>query len=89
MAEQEAHVILAPCRVAAKREFFRTSPSSAIDAVKEALLKATGIAVWESDEPHEIKHGDRIALTMEAGDLFRGSVLSRLSRSDGPTRPAD
>jgi hypothetical protein len=68
--EQEAHTILASCRVTAKREFFRTSPSSAIDAVKEALLNAASIAAWQSDEPHEVKRGDRIALTLEAGDLF-------------------
>lgn len=68
--EEMAHAILDPFRVTPKREFFRTSPSNAIEAVKEALLGVAGIAAWESHEPHEVQHGDRIALTMEAGELF-------------------
>jgi hypothetical protein len=52
--EERAHAILDPFRVTPKREFFRTSPSNAIEAVQEALLGAAGIAAWES----------------EAGDLF-------------------
>lgn len=68
--EDEAHAILAPSRVAANREFFRTSPFEAIDAVKKSLVSAASIAAWESDDPHRVKHGDRVALTMEGGDLF-------------------
>jgi T5orf172 domain len=68
--EDEAHAILAPFRVAANREFFWTSPVEAIDAVKKALVSAASIAAWESDDPHKVKRGDRVALTMEGGDLF-------------------
>jgi len=68
--ETKAHAILATSRVAANREFFRVTPAEAIAAVKEALLTASSIAAWDSKEPHRVKHGDRIALTMKAGDLF-------------------
>ena len=68
--ETKSHAILAPSRVATNREFFRATPAEAIAAVKEALLSASSISAWDSDEPHRVKHGDRIALTMKAGDLF-------------------
>ena len=68
--ETRSHAILASSRVAANREFFRATPAGAIAAVKEALLTASSISAWDSDEPHRVKHGDRIALTMKAGDLF-------------------
>ena len=68
--EEKSHAILAPLRVAADREFFQTTPSEAIDAVRKALLSVSSIDAWDSKEPHKVKHGDRIALTMKAGDLF-------------------
>lgn len=74
MVEDKSHAILAPLRVAANREFFRATPSEAIDAVKEALLSVSSIAAWDSAEPHQVKHGDRIVLTMREGDLF--AILS-------------
>jgi hypothetical protein len=72
--ELKSHAILAPLRVAGNREFFRAAPPEAIDAVKEALLSVSSIDAWNSERIHTIKHGDRIAFTMKADDLF--AVLS-------------
>jgi T5orf172 domain len=69
-AEKKAKALLKPSRVTPDREFFRTLPSKAIAAVQEALLSTASIAAWDSEQPHKVKHGDRIALTTEAGDLF-------------------
>ncbi|SNR35363.1 GIY-YIG nuclease family protein [Actinomadura mexicana] len=68
--ESTAHVELAPFRVAPNREFFRCPPSVAIGAVENALLDAAGLPAWATDHQHFVKHGDRIAITMRAGDLF-------------------
>jgi hypothetical protein len=75
--ETKSHAILAQSRVTAGREFFRVTPVEAIAAFKEALLSASSISAWDSGEPYRVKHGDRIALTMEAGDLL--AVLTWLS----------
>ncbi|CNG13537.1 T5orf172 domain [Mycobacterium tuberculosis] len=68
--ESSAHVALAPFRVAPNREFFKCPPSVAIKAVKDALLNAASLPAWKTDHQHFIKHGDRIAITMQAHDLF-------------------
>ena len=68
--EAEAHAMLTQLRVSGKREFFRASLFGAIDAVKDALLNVASIDAWRSEEPHELKRGDRIAITTEAGGLF-------------------
>ncbi len=62
--------MLAEHQVSADREFFRVPPHSAIEAVRDALLDAASIDAWQSEEPHGIRHDDRIALTTKAGDVF-------------------
>jgi hypothetical protein len=69
--EAEAHRALAPLRVSANREFFNTSHHFAKAAIRDALLNVAGLDAWCGyDEQQFIKNGDRIALTLEAGDLF-------------------
>ncbi len=68
--EAEAHAMLAPLRVSGEREFFRVRPLDAIDAVRDALLNVASIDAWRSEKPPELKRGDRIAITTQAGDLF-------------------
>jgi T5orf172 domain len=68
--ETAAHAMLAEHQVSADREFFRVPPHFAIEAVRDALLDAASIDAWQSEEPHRIRHDDRIALTTQAGDVF-------------------
>ncbi|MEV5831144.1 GIY-YIG nuclease family protein [Spirillospora sp. NPDC052242] len=68
--ERKAHDILDPWRVAPNREFFRVSPEDATNAVKEALQEEAGILAWRSSEQHHIDEGDRVALSLKAGDYF-------------------
>lgn len=77
--ERRAHELLAARRVARDREFFRVSVGGAIDAIEQALLEAGGIDAWTGEPPKRIKSGDRVAVTLEAGQLF--VVLSRPSLS--------
>jgi hypothetical protein len=79
--------ILASSRVAGNREFFRVVPSEAINAVKEALLSASGIDAWDSEKIHTIKNGDRVAFTMQADDLF--AVLSYPDLMASRAEPTD
>jgi hypothetical protein len=68
--EAAAHQMLAPFQVSADREFFRVPPLLAIDAVRTALLETSSIDAWRSDEMHQVREDDRIALTTMAGDIF-------------------
>jgi hypothetical protein len=68
--EKQVHGMLAPLRVSPQREFFRVSVNDAVETIGDARLDVASIDAWSSDEPHKIRHGDRIAITMQAGDLF-------------------
>jgi hypothetical protein len=68
--EKAAHAMLAPQRESPEREFFRVSPDVAIEAVRDAMLEVASIKAWGSEEPHLIRHDDRIALTTKVGDVF-------------------
>lgn len=70
-AEKQAHEYLEYDRVATNREFFAVSIAVAIDAVRQALIDVGGVQPWfESESQHYVKRGDRIALTLEAGQIF-------------------
>jgi T5orf172 domain len=68
--ERRAHDLLAPFRVASNREFFQTTPDVAIDAVRRAALDLAGIDAWAHQPIHPLRSGDRVALTLRAGQLF-------------------
>lgn len=68
--ETRAHEILTKYRVNTGREFFRVPPEKAIEAVRVAAVDVAGIDSWKSSQPHVLQSGDRIALTLEAGQAF-------------------
>ena len=70
MVERHAHDSLGDYRVNPKREFFRVSTDEAIEAVRLAAVDAAGIAAWDDGTTVYVKRGDRIALTLEAGQIF-------------------
>jgi hypothetical protein len=69
-AEAVAHKMLNHWRVSPDREFFRVSPYSAIEEIRFALLDECGLDAWSYRKPHLVRRGDRVALTMRAGDTF-------------------
>jgi hypothetical protein len=68
--EAQAHKLLDQYRVNSRREFFKISIEKAITAVESALVQKSGIHSWISQKPHQLKNGDRIALTLEEGQIF-------------------
>jgi T5orf172 domain len=68
--ERRAQDLLAPFRAAPNREFFRTTPEVAIHAVRQAALELAGIDAWTHQPIHPLRPGDRVALTLRAGQLF-------------------
>jgi hypothetical protein len=68
--ESLAHNMLDLYRETRGREFFRVTPEQAINVVREAMLEAAGIDVWQQPDPHYVKHKDRIALPLRLHDLL-------------------
>jgi T5orf172 domain len=68
--ERRAHDLLATFRVASNREFFRTTPDVAINAVRQAALEVAGIDAWAHQPIHRLRSQDRIALTLRSGQIF-------------------
>ena len=68
--ERRAHELLHKYRTNAGREFFRVTVAEAVDAVRRAAVEAAGIGSWESPTQHLLKLGDRLALTLESGQVF-------------------
>jgi T5orf172 domain len=68
--ERAAHKILGSTRVSGEREFFAADVQVAVDAVRQAALDQAGIGSWQTREPVQLRHGDRIALTLRAGQMF-------------------
>ena len=65
-----AHQMLDWQRVAKDREFFQGAPHLAVEAVRDALLDAAGLEAWRSGKVHQVRDGDRLALTVREGDVF-------------------
>ena len=65
-----AHQMLDWHRVSKDREFFQVAPHLATEAVRDALLDAAGLEAWSSGQVHQVRDGDRIALTVREGDMF-------------------
>lgn len=68
--EGRAHDLLSKFRVSSKREFFNVPVDLAIDAIRLAAIEVAGIDSWHSDAPNMLKHGDRITLMLEEGQIF-------------------
>lgn len=82
-----AHEMLGWQRVAPDREFFRVKPYLAVEAVRDALADEAGLAAWNSGRVHQVRDGDRIALTLREGDTF--VVLAYPSESAERAVPVD
>lgn len=82
-----AHKMLDWHRVAKDRDFFRVAPNLAIEAVRDALLDEAGLAAWNSGKVHQVRDGDRVALTAARGDKF--VVLAYPSREAERAEPVD
>ena len=84
--ERKAHEVLDEHRTNARREFFRVPVEKATEAVRLAAIDVAGIASWKSPQPHRLRTGDRLALTLEAGQSF--ALLSSKSLL-APPEPID
>jgi hypothetical protein len=82
-----AHQMLGSHRVAKDREFFWVTPELAIEALRDALLDVAGLDAWSSGKVHQVRDGDRIALSVRDGDMF--VVLAYPSRAAESAVPLD
>ncbi|MFI1352448.1 hypothetical protein ACH4TV_02475 [Streptomyces sp. NPDC020898] len=57
-------------RVNPRREYFSVSVDNAVETVRECVLEANGNEAWEVGKIHPIGGEDRIALSLEAGEVF-------------------
>ncbi|MFJ4863707.1 GIY-YIG nuclease family protein [Streptomyces sp. NPDC088748] len=67
--ERLVHQRLGDRRVS-RKEFFAVSVDEAVETVRECVLAVNGIGAWEPGKRHLVKHGDRVSLSMEAGQIF-------------------
>lgn len=67
--ERFAHELLKPHRINAKREFFRVSEATAIEAVRAAAVEAGGISSAPTGGVL-LKARDRLAFSLEARQVF-------------------
>lgn len=68
--ERHAHNSLEEFRINPRREFFRVSPDRAIEAVRLAAVEVAGIESWTAPQIIQLKNDDRLALSLEAGQIF-------------------
>lgn len=68
--ERAVHQYFHTQRVNHGREFFRVPVEEAIEAVRWAAIETSGIESWKSSERHSLRSGDRLALTLQAGQMF-------------------
>lgn len=68
--EKQAHNFLAEYRINHKREFFEVSVETAIESVRRSAIDVSGIDSWKSDVAIKIREGDRVSLSLEAGQVF-------------------
>ncbi|GLW94049.1 hypothetical protein Aglo03_48650 [Actinokineospora globicatena] len=79
--ERRAHELLAFHRVDPRREYFTVTPAQAVAAIQRASIEAGGIEAWDTEEPVMLRDGDRVALTLRAGQW-----LVVLPYQQGPVR---
>lgn len=68
--ERAVHDLLAQHRVASNREFFRVSPDVAVDSILTMRAEVDGIASWSTNSPILLRSGDRLLLSLAAGQIF-------------------
>ncbi|MCP2074694.1 UNVERIFIED_ORG: hypothetical protein J2Y77_004130 [Pseudomonas lini] len=68
--ERKAHEVLERHRYNNEREFFQVGVEAAIEAVRLALVDASGVDSWHSQKPHVLADGDRLSLALGAGQIF-------------------
>ncbi|WP_280265764.1 GIY-YIG nuclease family protein [Nocardia wallacei] len=68
--EKVTHKILTDHRVAPNREYFRIPISAGRAAVQEAAERVAGIDRWATRGVHDVWCGDRLTLSMQAGQLL-------------------
>jgi hypothetical protein len=84
--ERAAHEILRDSRVSGEREFFAVGIQAAVEAVRQAAIECAGIESWQTREPIPLRHGDRIAVTLRAGQIF---VVLPYRTTNEPEPPID
>lgn len=68
--ERAVHDLLAPHRNAPNREFFRVSAGVAMDSILKMRAEVDSIATWSAHSRIILKSGDRLLLSMRAGQIF-------------------
>lgn len=68
--ERTVHKYLHAHRINRGREFFRVPVQEAIEAVRLAAIEAAGIDSWKSSDRHHLRSENRLALPLEAGQMF-------------------
>ncbi|MGH3802217.1 MAG: GIY-YIG nuclease family protein, partial [Pseudonocardiaceae bacterium] len=68
--ERAVHDLLAPHRNAPNREFFRVSAEVATDSILKMRAEVDGIAKWSARSRILLRSGDRLMLSMRAGQIF-------------------
>lgn len=76
--ERLVHQQLADRRVSCK-EFFSVSVEEAVATVRACVLAVNGIDAWEPAARHLVKEGDRVALSLRAGQVFVLLAMPALS----------
>ena len=74
-------------RIAPGRDFFRTQVHLAVEAVRDALLEQAGLDAWRSGKVHQVHDGERVAVSVAAGDIF--VVLAYPARDAERAEPVD
>ncbi|GAA4561180.1 GIY-YIG nuclease family protein [Planotetraspora kaengkrachanensis] len=68
--ERRAHELLSVDRPNPRREFFTVPVDQAIDAVRMAAVDVAGIDSWQESDRYLVGPTDRLAMTLEAGQIF-------------------
>jgi hypothetical protein len=84
---KRAHAMLDWQRVAPGRDFFRAAPHLAVEALRDALAEQAGLAAWDSGKVHQVREGERVAVSAQAGDMF--VVLAYPHRDAERAEPVD
>jgi hypothetical protein len=84
--ERRAHELLAFQRVDPRRGFFTVTPAQAVTAVQQASIEVAGIQAWDTEEPVMLRAGDRVALTLRAGQWL---VVLPHRQGSVPSEPID
>jgi hypothetical protein len=87
-AEKAAHDLLSHFRPSRRREFFVTDVQTAVNAVRDAVLIASGVGAWSATGVHPIPvtTSDRLCLALLRGQVF---VVMEQDHESGGLRVVD